>query len=154
MRCGGSILSYCPRNPHGKAGNEERRRRQRIPLSLQKFQHIHFDLVGPLPVSNDHRYPLTIVDRFSHWFEAIPLKDITAKTCSDAFILHFVARYGSPQTITADRGRQFCSNLWKELTKFLGCELIHTTSYNPKARTSRKIPTGSQNSFQNSNSSK
>ena len=25
--CGGSILSYCPRNPHGKAGNEERRRR-------------------------------------------------------------------------------------------------------------------------------
>ena len=25
MRCGGSILSYCPRNPHGKAGNEERR---------------------------------------------------------------------------------------------------------------------------------
>ena len=29
MRCGGSILSYCPRNPHGKAGNEERRRRRR-----------------------------------------------------------------------------------------------------------------------------
>ena len=27
VRCGGSILSYCPRNPHGKAGNEERRRR-------------------------------------------------------------------------------------------------------------------------------
>ena len=25
MRCGGLILSYCPRNPHGKAGNEERR---------------------------------------------------------------------------------------------------------------------------------
>ena len=25
MRCGGSILSYCPHNPHGKAGNEERR---------------------------------------------------------------------------------------------------------------------------------
>ena len=28
VRCGGLILSYCPRNPHGEAGNEERRRRQ------------------------------------------------------------------------------------------------------------------------------
>ena len=95
--------------------------------------HDHIDLVGPLPVSNDHRYLLTIVDRFSRWFEAIPLKDITAKTYADPFILHFVARYDSLQTITADRGRQFCSNFWKDLTKFLRCELIHTTSYNPKA---------------------
>ena len=29
MRCGGLILSYCPRNPHGKAGNEETRRKMR-----------------------------------------------------------------------------------------------------------------------------
>ena len=28
VRCGSLILSYCPRNPHGKAGNEERRRRR------------------------------------------------------------------------------------------------------------------------------
>ena len=28
VRCGGLILSYCPRNPHGKAGNEEGRRRE------------------------------------------------------------------------------------------------------------------------------
>ena len=27
VRCGGLISSYCPSNPHGKAGNEERRRR-------------------------------------------------------------------------------------------------------------------------------
>ena len=29
VRCGGSILSYCPRYPHGKAVNEERRRRSK-----------------------------------------------------------------------------------------------------------------------------
>ena len=28
VRCGGLILSYCPRNPHGKTGNEERRRKK------------------------------------------------------------------------------------------------------------------------------
>ena len=78
---------------------------QRISPSSQKFQHGHIDLVGPLPVSNERRYILIIVDRFSRWFEAIPLKDVTAKTSAGAFILHFVARYRSPQTITADRGR-------------------------------------------------
>ena len=30
VRCGGLILSYCPRNPHGKAGNEERRKKKSI----------------------------------------------------------------------------------------------------------------------------
>ena len=105
------------------------------PLSspTQKFQHIHVDIVGPLPISCDHKYLLTIVDRFSRWFEAIPLKDIAAKSCADAFILNFVSRYGAPQTMTTDRGRQFTSNLWKELAKFLGCDIIQTTAYNPKA---------------------
>ena len=29
VRCGGLILSYCPRNFHGKAGNEERKKEKR-----------------------------------------------------------------------------------------------------------------------------
>ena len=103
-----------------------------VPIS-QKFQHIHVDIVSPLPSSCDHTYLLTIVDRFSRWFKALPLRDISAKSFADAFVLHFVARYGAPATLTADRGKQFTSGLWKDLAKFLGCELINTTSYNPKA---------------------
>ena len=33
VKCGGLISSYCPRNPHGKAGNEKKSR-----ISLNKFQ--------------------------------------------------------------------------------------------------------------------
>ena len=42
MRCGGSILSYCPRNPHGKAGNEERRRRRRTSVNCFILFHYGF----------------------------------------------------------------------------------------------------------------
>ena len=35
VRCGGLISSFCPRNPHGKAGNEERRRT--FPLQFSPF---------------------------------------------------------------------------------------------------------------------
>ena len=62
----------------------------------QKFQHIHVNIVGPLPSSCNHKYLSTIVDRFSRWFEALPLRDISAKSCADTFVLHFVARYGAP----------------------------------------------------------
>jgi len=106
---------------------------QSFPPTSQNLQHIHVDIVGTLPPSCEHKYLLTIIERFSRWFKALPLKDISAKSCADAFVLHFVAHFGTPHSMTVDRGSQFTSSLWKELTKFLGCELIHTTSYNPKA---------------------
>ena len=32
-----------------------------------------------------------------------------------------------------DRGVQFTSHLWKELCKFLGCKLVHTTAFHPES---------------------
>ena len=100
------------------------------------FSSEHVDIVGIvglLPFSSEHFYILTIVDRYSRWFDAIPLTRITSRACVDAFVLHFVSRYNSPQTISTDWGRQFTSHLWQSLAKFLGSKLIYTTAYNPKA---------------------
>ena len=41
--------------------------------------------------------------------------------------------YGLPQSIISDRGTNFISNLWKNMSKQLGIDLHHTTSYNPEA---------------------
>ena len=56
---------------------------QSFSLSSEKFQHIHVDIVEPLPESCGCSYLLTITDRFSQWVEALPLTDITAKSCAD-----------------------------------------------------------------------
>ena len=61
-----------------------------------RFESIHVDLVGPLPESEGHRYLFTIVDRFSRWAEAIPLVDMTAKSCARALLRHWVSRFGVP----------------------------------------------------------
>ena len=78
----------------------------------ERFDHIHIDIVGPLPYADGFRYLLSCVDHFTYWPEAIPLVDIRAETVADAFFSGWIARFGIPATITTDRGAQFESKLW------------------------------------------
>ena len=76
---------------------------------------------------------LTCVDRFIRWPEAIPIKDIRAETVADAFFGGWVARFGTPATITTDRGAQFESRLWDTLCNQFGITRNRTTSYHPQS---------------------
>ena len=58
---------------------------QKFDLPLQRFQHVCIDLVGKLPMSEGYLYLLTIVDRFTRYVQAIPLKDVTADSCVQVF---------------------------------------------------------------------
>ena len=99
----------------------------------RRFEHIHVDIVGPLPISAGHQYVFTMVDRFTRWAEAVPIKDATAATCAQVLLQHWVARMGIPLNITSDRGAQFVSGLWSALAKLLGCRLWQTTAYHPQS---------------------
>ena len=107
---------------------------QPIPIPQRRFSHVHVDLVGPLPVSADgYLYIFTIIDRTTRWLEAIPLKKMSASTCSKVFFSHWVSRFGVPATVTSDRGTQFTSDTWQQLCKRLGCRHVTTTAYHPQA---------------------
>lgn len=106
---------------------------QRFKPPSARFQHVHMDIVGPLPLSNSYRYCLTLVDRFTRWPEAFPLQDITAEACASAFISGWIARFGCPERITTDRGRQFESQLFRAIAALLGAVHHTTTAYHPAA---------------------
>ena len=85
----------------------------------ERFGHILIDIVGPLPYADGFRYLLTCVDRFTRW--------------PDVLFSGWIARFGTPATITTDRGAQFESKLWDGLCNQFGIVQNRTTSYHPQS---------------------
>lgn len=104
-----------------------------FPVSA-RFEHIHTDIVGPLPTSRlRYRYCVTIIDRFTRWPEIVPVSDISADTISKVIYEQWICRFGCPSRITTDQGRQFESDLFNELMKLVGVQRIRTTPYHPQS---------------------
>ncbi|XP_033222559.1 uncharacterized protein LOC117176428 [Belonocnema kinseyi] len=97
----------------------------------KRFEHVHIDLVGPLPSSRGYKYRLTCIDRFSRWPEAFPVDDIQAPTIARTLIAGWIARFGTPLRITTDQGKPFESQLFSELNHLLGTRDLRTTTYHP-----------------------
>ncbi|XP_043258559.1 protein NYNRIN-like [Colletes gigas] len=90
------------------------------------------ELIGPLPPSEGNIYCLTCIDRFTCWMEVVPLQIITAETVGKAFYENWVSRFGVPDSIITDQGRQFEARLFRSLMAMCGAKVLHTTPYHPQ----------------------
>ncbi|ENN74385.1 hypothetical protein YQE_09025, partial [Dendroctonus ponderosae] len=88
-----------------------------FPTTNARFEHIHLDIVGPLPSSQGQMNLLTMIDRFSRWPEAAPMSDIIADTITTTFYNTRIIRYGAPRVITSDQGSQFEGELFQALLR-------------------------------------
>ncbi|XP_057339379.1 uncharacterized protein LOC130676888 [Microplitis mediator] len=95
-----------------------------------RFNHIHLDIIF-LPKVDGYQYCLTIIDRFTRWPVAVPIKDMTADTVVTALFDHWIAHYGTPIQITTDQGMQFESALFTALAQLIGAD--KTTPYHPQS---------------------
>ena len=74
-----------------------------------------------------------MIDKFTRLTEAIPLPNMTAETVTKAFVNHWVSKFGVPAKVTTDQGRQFESELFKQIFVTLGIDHLRTTPYHPQA---------------------
>lgn len=98
-----------------------------------RFRHVHIDIIGPMTTSEGYSCCLTIIDRYTRWPEAVPLKTTSTDEVINSFWSTWIARYGASRTITTHRGSQFESAMFDFFTKVLGCSRSHTTAYHSAA---------------------
>ena len=103
-----------------------------MPIIDTPFRRVAVDLVGPIEprTVRGNRYILTLVDYATRYPEAIPLKNIETTTIAEALVEIF-SRVGVPQEILSDRGSQFTSGLFAEVSKLLSMRQLFTTPYHP-----------------------
>ena len=96
------------------------------------FTRFHIDILGPLPETQyKEKYVLVIVDSFTKWVEAYPLKSqssIEIKNC----LFDTFARYGAPSHIVSDRGANFLSKIVSALCELFSVKRVHTSAYHPQ----------------------
>ncbi|GFV23413.1 uncharacterized protein TNCV_4781251 [Trichonephila clavipes] len=100
----------------------------------KRFDELHLDIIRPLPTASGYRYCITIVDHFTRWPEALPVMDIRAETVATAIYHGWVSKFGSPSYIVTDKGTQFESELFYELSKLFGFKRKCITAYHPQAK--------------------
>ena len=118
------------RKTHGK--------KRRAPLQQRRsgspMERIALDILGPLPSTDDgNKYILVVADYYTKFVEAYAIRDEQAHTVAQKLVEEFICRYGVPNEIHSDQGRNFESNLFKEVCKLLGVKKTRTTPYNPKS---------------------
>ena len=104
------------------------------PMPLVKhFERVHMDILGPLPQAEDKsKYVLLIVDSFSKWPEAFPLKDQEAVTIAKTLYKEIFTRYGAIKTLISDRGANFMSKIVQSLCNLFQIKRQHTSSFHPQ----------------------
>ena len=98
------------------------------------FDRVQMDILGPLPISSSgNRFLLVVIDCFTKWVEAFPLKNCRARTIAEVFVNQLVSRHGVPLEVHTDQGKNFESKIFKELVNLLGIKKTRTTPLHPQS---------------------
>ena len=85
------------------------------------FAQWGIDIVGPLPRGKGQvKFLLVVIDYFTKWVEAEALSTITEAKIQSFVWKNIICRFGIPQIIISDNGRQFNSQGFKDFCSSLG----------------------------------
>jgi hypothetical protein len=115
---------------------------QMVPASVMNpiikpwpFRGWGMDMIGKInpPSSKGHQYILAVMDYFTKWVEAIPMKIVTSKDVINFIKEQVIHRFEIPQTIMTDGGSVFISEEFRKFATDIGIKLIRSSSYYAQA---------------------
>ena len=111
--------------------------KNRAPLQTIKagypMQVVAVDIVGPFPESESgNTYVLVAGDYFTRWMEAYAIPNQEATTVAQKLVDELFCRFSPPEQLHSDQGKQFESDVFKEVCGLLNIMKTRTTAYHPQ----------------------
>lgn len=107
---------------------------QPLPAVQEPFSRVIVDCVGPLPrTKSGNQFLLTIMCASTRFPEAVPLRNIKAKTIVKA-LTKFFTLVGLPSAIQSDQGSNFMSGIFQQVMHELGIAQYRSSAYHPQSQ--------------------
>ena len=107
------------------------------PLTIPEFRwaSVSVDFITQLPeTAAGHSAIVVFVDRLSKMVHLAPCwNTLGAQEFSQIFVRDIFAKHGLPQEIVSDRGAQFTSKFFREVSKLLGVKQCLSSSHHPQS---------------------
>ena len=103
-----------------------------LPVPERRWKHISVDFVTELPACQGRTNVMVITCRLSKMAHFVSCPDIEAPTVARLFLKHVWKHHGLPDSIISDRGTQFVSAFWDELTRQLKIDARLSSAYHPE----------------------
>ncbi|KAL7839003.1 hypothetical protein SRHO_G00256610 [Serrasalmus rhombeus] len=98
------------------------------------MERVAVDVLGPFPRTEaGNRYVLVAMDFFTKWPEAYAVPDQSAVTTAERLVEEFFCRFGLPEELHSNQGRNFESQVMAEVCQRLGVRKTRTTPLHPQS---------------------
>ena len=128
------VIDKCDTCEKTKPSTKTLRAPMKTCVAERPMQRVAIDILGPLTTSEQgNKYIIIVADYFTKWTEAYAVPNHKAATVAQKVVCEFFARFGTPEVIHSDQGRDFQSNLFQELCRILEIEKTRTTPWHPQS---------------------
>jgi len=110
-----------------------------LPLCTSTNQRVHCDLFGPLKTISSKAHVLCITDAHSKFVELAVVPNKEARTVAAAIFRQWICRFGIPDQILTDGGKEFCNSVFTTLCEFLSVDKQKTTPAHPQCNAQAEV---------------
>lgn len=96
------------------------------------FEVIAVDFTTLEPATDERENVLVVKDLFTKFSQAFATRDQKEETTAKILLKEWFLKYGVPQSLHSDQGRNFKSAVIAELCRFYGVNTTHTTPHHLK----------------------
>lgn len=100
-------------------------------LATRPLEVVAVDFTLLEPASDGRENVLVITDVFTKFTQAFPSRDQKAETTAKVLLKEWFMKYGVPEHLHSDQGRNFESEVIAELCKMYGVKKTRTTNLSP-----------------------